>query len=292
MRAFRTLILLGLFGATSASAQEMYPGQSVTVNPNVAGTRGLSPLQQPGAPYPGSDLPPVHLHMPVPHHRVARVTHRAPKETSGDITVATSGPDPSVHTTSTPDIPQSRKKAKPEPAASSDGGGIPFSLDGTNATPAPPPPSKPVKTATAEPKPAPPPPAEKPAPAPKPESAAPAKGDVANPEPGLTRRGEIVFSHDAADPAPAQYDGLKRLAGDINASLQSGASRVQIRAYGGAPGDKGSDARRISLRRALAVRQLLIDDGVPSSKIDVRAMGGIDDTGNADRVDVYVRGAS
>jgi hypothetical protein len=37
------------------------------------------------------------------------------------------------------------------------------------------------------------------------------------------------------------------------------------------------------------VRQLLIDDGVPSARIDVRAMGGSDDSGPADRVDVFVR---
>ena len=61
------------------------------------------------------------------------------------------------------------------------------------------------------------------------------------------------------------------------------------RHYGGAPGDKGSDARRLSLKRALAIRQVLIDNGVPSTKIDVRAMGGIDDHGNTDRVDVFVR---
>jgi hypothetical protein len=59
-------------------------------------------------------------------------------------------------------------------------------------------------------------------------------------------------------------------------------------AYGGAPGDKSSDARRIALKRATAIRQLLIDNGVPASRIDVRAMGGITDKGEPDRVDVYV----
>ena len=64
---------------------------------------------------------------------------------------------------------------------------------------------------------------------------------------------------------------------------------MQLEAYGGSPGDKSSDARRLSLKRALAVRQLLIDDGVPSGRIDVRAMGGVDDKGPVDRVDVFVR---
>jgi hypothetical protein len=36
------------------------------------------------------------------------------------------------------------------------------------------------------------------------------------------------------------------------------------------------------------IRQILIEDGVPSERIDVRAMGGIDDSGAPDRVDVFV----
>ena len=56
---------------------------------------------------------------------------------------------------------------------------------------------------------------------------------------------------------------------------------MQLLAYGGQRGDKSSDARRLSLKRALIVRQLLIDNGVPSERIDVRAMGGVDDNGPA-----------
>ena len=82
---------------------------------------------------------------------------------------------------------------------------------------------------------------------------------------------------------------IKFLAGDLNAAMTSASSRIQIQAYGGNRGDKGSDARRLSLKRALAVRQVLIDDGVPAERIDVRAMGGVDDTGPADRVNVYVK---
>jgi outer membrane protein OmpA-like peptidoglycan-associated protein len=106
---------------------------------------------------------------------------------------------------------------------------------------------------------------------------------------GLTKRGAVLFGKGAADPSPAQFAGVKLLAGDLTTALESGASRVQLEAYGGAPGDKSSDARRISLKRALAVRQLLIDNGVPSNRIDVRAMGGVDDKGPTDRVDVFVR---
>jgi outer membrane protein OmpA-like peptidoglycan-associated protein len=106
---------------------------------------------------------------------------------------------------------------------------------------------------------------------------------------GLTKRGAVMFEKGAADPSPAQFSGVKLLAGDLTTALESGASRVQLEAYGGAPGDKSSDARRLSLKRALAVRQLLIDNGVPSNRIDVRAMGGADDKGPTDRVDVFLR---
>ena len=64
---------------------------------------------------------------------------------------------------------------------------------------------------------------------------------------------------------------------------------MQILAYGGNKGDKGSDARRLSLKRALAIRQVLIDDGMSPERIDVRAMGGADDGGPTDRVDVYLK---
>ena len=74
----------------------------------------------------------------------------------------------------------------------------------------------------------------------------------------------------------------------MNAALSAGASRIQLDAFGGPRGDKSSESRRLSLKRALVVRELLIEDGVPSEKIDVRAMGGIDDNGVADRVDVFV----
>jgi len=142
--------------------------------------------------------------------------------------------------------------------------------------------------------PAPPPPKLQPAPKqmaranPPPASAAPQAADEA-PTPGLTKRSVILFAPQAADPAQSALGAIKFLAGDLAASMTSASARVQIQAYGGTRGDKGSDARRLSLKRALAIRQVLIDDGVPAERIDVRAMGGADDSGPADRVDVYVK---
>jgi outer membrane protein OmpA-like peptidoglycan-associated protein len=109
------------------------------------------------------------------------------------------------------------------------------------------------------------------------------------PTPGLTKRSVILFAAGAADPAKSALGSIKFLAGDLNASMVSSGSRIQLLAYGGDKGDKGSDARRLSLKRALAIRQVLIDDGVPSERIDVRAMGGADDGGPSDRVDVFIK---
>ena len=81
----------------------------------------------------------------------------------------------------------------------------------------------------------------------------------------------------------------KSIATTLNSALDAGAAHVELEAYGGAKGDKSSDARRLSLRRALAVRQLLIDNGVPAERIDVKALGGADDNGTPDRVDVFIK---
>jgi outer membrane protein OmpA-like peptidoglycan-associated protein len=105
----------------------------------------------------------------------------------------------------------------------------------------------------------------------------------------LTKRSVILFAKDAPDPAASALGALKFLAADLNAAMTGPNARVELQAFGGAKGDKGSDARRLSLKRALSIRQVLIDDGVSADRIDVRAMGGVDDTGPTDRVDVYVK---
>ena len=153
----------------------------------------------------------------------------------------------------------------------------------------------PVQTRVASPLPAPP-----PAEAATLESSAPPPAAIAasltpvslTPKPdahrGLSKRSEIVFPEGAVDPTPDTITDLRKLATDLTGALR-GATRVQLEAFGGTPGDKSSDARRLSLKRALAVRALLIESGVPAERIDVRALGGITDGGTPDRVDVFVR---
>jgi outer membrane protein OmpA-like peptidoglycan-associated protein len=105
----------------------------------------------------------------------------------------------------------------------------------------------------------------------------------------LAKQGVILFAKDSSEPAATALESIRYLAGTLNNAMARPQSRVELMAYGGNKGDKGSDARRLSLRRALAIRQVLIDAGVSSSRINVHAEGGVDDTGPADRVDVFVR---
>ncbi|MGB8602985.1 MAG: OmpA family protein [Rhizomicrobium sp.] len=104
------------------------------------------------------------------------------------------------------------------------------------------------------------------------------------------RRGSITFEANASDPGGAAVQSLTRLADSLSMALAgNGSGRVQVFAYAGPKGEKSSDSRRLSLKRALIVRQLLIDAGVPSDRIDVRAMGGATDGGAAERVDVFLK---
>ncbi len=59
-------------------------------------------------------------------------------------------------------------------------------------------------------------------------------------------------------------------------------------AYAGGDNDNASQARRLSLSRALAVRSYLIEQGVRSTRIDVRALGNKTDVEPADRVDLIL----
>lgn len=67
-----------------------------------------------------------------------------------------------------------------------------------------------------------------------------------------------------------------------------GNERVTLVAYADNSNMTPRDARRLSLSRALAVRDMLVSKGVPSGRIDVRALGANVPSGDMDRVDVKV----
>jgi len=292
-------ISTALLAATPALAQ-MYPGQGIVVNPAAVnqgmmypGTPFARPIP-PGGPYPGI----VHLHMPVKHRHVAK--KRAPAESVASAPAEMPAPSESAAPASSgssatfgslsgtlasaPPLQPAKHKRKSEPAETAaqpqapaddaDAGqdaALPLALaPNESQAPAPPAPkSRNVRTASAN---------------TATTTAAPSATK------GLAKRSVILFAKDQVEPAPAAAGKLKELANDLNALLGAGAQRIQLDAYGGAPGDKSSDARRIALKRGLAVRQVLIDNGVPPDRIDVRALGGSEDASQPDRVDVYLSG--
>jgi len=302
LRSAALLTCAWLAGIGLAFGQTVDPGDEVTVNPIMGGgsgvllypggqyTRTVQPALQPGeAP---RDLGAIQLHMPRKHVAVARKA--APKTTVAQVAPLgapepASPPSPPPKPVSKPQAqpkPEPKKpaakapqtavaSAAPQPAYNPGFGGFDQGAAGLlgNLQPAPAQAPAPTRTAHANPPPA---------------SGQPATPKEA-PTPGLSKRSVILFAPQAADPAESALGAIKFLAGDLNAAMTTSAARVQLQAYGGDRGDKGSDARRLSLKRALAIRQVLIDNGVSADRIDVRAMGGADDTGPADRVDVFVK---
>lgn len=64
--------------------------------------------------------------------------------------------------------------------------------------------------------------------------------------------------------------------------------RVQLLAYASSTDGSISSVRRQSLSRALSVREFLMDQGVQSTRIEVRALGDQNEGGNPNRVDAVL----
>jgi outer membrane protein OmpA-like peptidoglycan-associated protein len=99
---------------------------------------------------------------------------------------------------------------------------------------------------------------------------------------GSTRIGFIAGS------AKLNSDASARLRSVSAALKKNGALRIQLLAYAGAKGGPASQAQRLSLSRALAARSYLIEKGIRSTRIDVRALGNRSGNGPTDRIDIIV----
>jgi outer membrane protein OmpA-like peptidoglycan-associated protein len=98
--------------------------------------------------------------------------------------------------------------------------------------------------------------------------------------PGTLSR--VLFSPGSAD----LTDGARRdLAGLADRLGRESESRIQLLAYADGSPENESQARRLSLSRALAVRSYLIDQGIRSTRVNVQALGIKSAGGPADRVD-------
>lgn len=65
--------------------------------------------------------------------------------------------------------------------------------------------------------------------------------------------------------------------------------RVQLHGFANGTSESPSQARRLSLFRALSVRTYLMKKGIRSTRIDVRALGNKGDGEAANRVDVIIQ---
>jgi outer membrane protein OmpA-like peptidoglycan-associated protein len=102
---------------------------------------------------------------------------------------------------------------------------------------------------------------------------------------------------DAALPGKLQLDfapGSAKLSQSVRDQLATLAERladtpnqrIQLMAFAKGGDEGASRARRLSLSRALAVRSFLIDNGIRSTRMDVRALGDTAKAGPLDRVDI------
>lgn len=93
-------------------------------------------------------------------------------------------------------------------------------------------------------------------------------------------------------------EGAEEVSAEGRAQLEQIAARVrddrdirlQVMSYADSASETGDSNRRVSLRRAGNVRRILLDNGIESFRILVRALGapGPDDNGPGNRVDILI----
>jgi len=93
----------------------------------------------------------------------------------------------------------------------------------------------------------------------------------------------IAFPKDSAEIPDAAKSELDNLAQKMTADA---TIRIELTAYASGTPDTATQARRLSLLRALAVRSYLIRQGVSSMRMDVRALGDKVQGEPSDRVDL------
>jgi outer membrane protein OmpA-like peptidoglycan-associated protein len=101
--------------------------------------------------------------------------------------------------------------------------------------------------------------------------------------PGVSGTLRLDFDSGTAALSDAARAALDRLAAAMKDAPEA---RIQFMAFADGGGDGASRARRLSLSRALSVRSYLIDQGIRSTRMDVRALGDTAESGPLNRVDI------
>lgn len=113
----------------------------------------------------------------------------------------------------------------------------------------------------------------------------PAKDSHSRIEPQQSDSLRILFDANSTGMNSTTIDAIRHYAATMAPKVET---RLVLRSYATAPGSDISTPRRISLSRALAVRSLLIQGGIATTRIYPIAQGRPDstDTAPADRLDI------
>jgi outer membrane protein OmpA-like peptidoglycan-associated protein len=99
----------------------------------------------------------------------------------------------------------------------------------------------------------------------------------------------VTFAPGQSDLSPDSASSIKQL---TESAASGDGTTFNVLAYAPGKPDDPSTARRVSLSRAMSVRNALVASGIPSARIFVRALGEQFGDGPPDRVDIGVTGAN
>ena len=182
---------------------------------------------------------------------------------------------PTLTAAAEPSLPELVPATEPAPLT-------PVAVEPLSEPPAEPMPSTPETVALAPPEPL---PATEPEPVAVPEPEPTVAALTPGPAPASGEILSIPFSGGSSELPGSGEANLAAIAAQLAANDNL---RAQVKAYADGSSGSASSARRLSLSRALAVRSILIELGVRSTRIDVRALGDRNEGGAPDRVDVLV----
>jgi outer membrane protein OmpA-like peptidoglycan-associated protein len=189
---------------------------------------------------------------PVPHPPRPKVT------TSSAATSQPRPPPPAATAASaSPPAPEAPVAVPPTPAAAPPAPAAPVPAVDIPAAPPPGPTPAPTQTASLPP------------------AAAASKAALANLR--------LPF---AADQTDLSKESVAAIEGMLRTAYAGGPPAFTVIAYAAGTADDPSSARRLSLARAMAARTELMNQGVPSRRITVRALGSQAAGGPPDRVDI------
>jgi outer membrane protein OmpA-like peptidoglycan-associated protein len=239
-----------------------------------APTPAAAPPQPPPSASAGTSAPPPAAAAPTapaPASAVNSIVRRYPAGT-GAATLAASQPPPSAPASQSAAPTPSASAAAPSPAPATAAVAEPSSTAAAPPQPAAPP-NMPAPATTAQPTPP-------QVPAPQVASVPPGGGLPALPA-------VIAFAPNVTDMPDQAKATLDKVIAAMKADDQI---RIQLVAYASGLPDQANAARRTSLQRAVSVRAYLVEQGVKSVRIDVRAMGNRTDAGGPqDRVDIVAQ---